>query len=48
MARPAADTLPHPDSPLITGITPQQALEQGMPEAEFIARILAELARPGT
>jgi len=48
MARPAPDTLPHPASSLITGITPQQALDQGLPEAEFIARILAELSRPGT
>ena len=48
MARPAPDTLPHPMSSIITGITPQQALEQGMPEAEFIARILAELSQPGT
>jgi len=48
MARPAPDTLPHPMSSIITGITPQQALEQGMPEAEFIARILDELSQPGT
>jgi exodeoxyribonuclease-1 len=48
MARPAPDTLPHPISSLITGITPQQALEQGLPEAGFIARILAELSQPGT
>jgi exodeoxyribonuclease-1 len=48
MARPVPDTLPHPMSSLITGITPQQALEQGLPEAEFIARILAELSQPGT
>jgi exodeoxyribonuclease-1 len=48
MARPALDTLPHPMSSLITGITPKQALEQGLPEAEFIARILAELSQPGT
>jgi len=48
MARPAPDTLPHPMSSLITGITPQQALEQGLPEAEFTARILAELSQPGT
>ncbi|HEX9803363.1 MAG TPA: exodeoxyribonuclease I, partial [Gammaproteobacteria bacterium] len=47
-SRPAPDTLPHPISSLITGITPQQALEQGMPENEFIARILKELAEPGT
>jgi exodeoxyribonuclease-1 len=48
MARPAPDTLPHPISSLITGITPQQALKQGLPEADFIARILAELSQPGT
>ncbi len=48
MARPAPDALPHPISSIITGITPQQALEQGLPEAEFIARILAELSQPGT
>ena len=48
MARPAPDSLPHPVSSLITGITPQQALEQGLPEARFIARILAELGEPGT
>jgi exodeoxyribonuclease-1 len=47
-ARPAPDTLPHPISSMITGITPQQALAQGLPEAEFIARILAELSEPGT
>lgn len=48
MARPVPDSLPHPMSSLITGITPQQALEQGLPEVEFIARILAELSQPGT
>jgi len=48
MARPGMDTLPHPMSCLITGITPKQALEQGLPEAGFIARILAELSQPGT
>jgi exodeoxyribonuclease-1 len=48
MARPAPDTLPHPISSLITGITPQQALEQGLPESVFIARILEELSQPGT
>lgn len=48
MARPTPDSLPHPISTLITGITPQQALEEGMPEAEFVSRILAELSQPGT
>jgi exodeoxyribonuclease-1 len=48
MARPAPDILPHPISSLITGITPQQALQQGLPETGFIARILVELSKPGT
>jgi exodeoxyribonuclease-1 len=47
-ARPADDFLPHPMACLITGITPQLALEKGVPECEFIARIHAELAQPGT
>ncbi len=47
-ARPANDYLPHPQACLITGITPQEALEKGVPEREFIARIHAELAAPGT
>ena len=47
-ARPADDMLPQPMACLITGITPQIALERGVSEAEFIARIHAELARPGT
>ncbi len=47
-ARPAPDTLPHPVSSLITGITPQYALEHGLPETEFIGRILTELSQPGT
>lgn len=46
--RPAADVLPHPEACLITGITPQVALEKGVIEAEFIAQIHAQLARPGT
>lgn len=46
--RPADDVLPHPEACLITGITPQQALNEGVNEAEFIGRIHAELAKPGT
>ena len=47
-ARPANDFLPHPQACLITGITPQLALEKGVPEAQFIGHIHEELARPGT
>ncbi len=46
--QPAPDYLPDPVSCLITGITPQQCLEQGVPEAEFARRIEQELAQTGT
>ena len=46
--KPADDYLPHPEACLVTGISPQQALEQGVPEAEFIARIHDEFSRPQT
>jgi len=47
-ARPANDFLPHPQACLVTGISPQQALAEGLPECEFIGRIHEQLARPGT
>ncbi|PXX16513.1 exodeoxyribonuclease I subunit C [Nitrosomonas ureae] len=46
--KPARDFLPHPEACLLTGITPQLADAQGLAEPEFIARIHAELAQPGT
>jgi exodeoxyribonuclease I len=46
--RPANDFLPHPQACLVTGITPQRALAEGLPECEFIAKIHRELAAPGT
>lgn len=46
--QPTDDYLPHPEACLITGITPQEAGERGLPEPEFIARVLAELGAPGT
>lgn len=46
--KPARDFLPHPEACLLTGITPQLADAQGLPEPEFIARIHAEFAQPGT
>ena len=42
------DILPHPAACAITGITPARLAEQGLPEAQFMARVHAELARPGT
>ena len=47
-SRPADDLLPQPDACLITGITPQRALRDGMPEAEFALAIQSELAAPAT
>src|SRR3990167_178606 len=46
--QPAPDTLPDPDSCLLTGITPQQCLERGVPEFAFAAQIQAALGAPGT
>ncbi|WP_407311998.1 exodeoxyribonuclease I [Pseudomonas sp. nanlin1] len=42
------DILPHPAACLITGITPQTLDQQGLPEADFMARVHAQLAAPGT
>ena len=46
--RPSDDILPHPAACRITGITPQVLAEHGLVEAEFMARVHAELAQPGT
>jgi exodeoxyribonuclease-1 len=46
--QPAPDFLPDPQSCLITGITPQQCLEWGVPEYQFAATIEAAFSQPGT
>jgi len=46
--QPTIDCLPHPEACLVTGLTPQQAMQEGVPEPEFIKRIHAELAYPET
>lgn len=46
--QPAPDYLPSPESCLITGITPQQCLEQGLPEDAFARQIEAAFTQPGT
>jgi len=46
--RPDRDLLPQPAACLITGITPQIALEQGLPEPEFAERIHQAMSRAGT
>ncbi|CAG0941305.1 partial Exodeoxyribonuclease I, partial [Candidatus Brocadiaceae bacterium] len=42
--KPSLDTLPDPDSCVITGITPAHAEQKGVTEAEFIRRIHQELS----
>ncbi len=46
--KPADDFLPHPEACLVTGITPQQALSEGIPEAAFIRQIHDEFSQPNT
>ncbi|MFT5083785.1 MAG: exodeoxyribonuclease-1 [Lentisphaeria bacterium] len=46
--RPTEDVWPTPEACLITGITPQTAQREGLPEREFIQTIHRELAHPGT
>jgi exodeoxyribonuclease-1 len=47
-ARPMRDSLPHPMACLVTGITPQRAEREGMPEADFARRIHEQMMEPGT
>jgi exodeoxyribonuclease-1 len=46
--QPPTDSLPDPESCLLTGILPQTCAEQGVAEHRFAADIHAELSRPGT
>jgi len=46
--KPADDMLPDPYACLVTGITPQKALAEGLIESEFIATIHKEFSQPGT
>ncbi len=46
--KPADDLLPSPVATLITGITPQHALAEGVSEAEAFARINELMSRPQT
>ncbi len=46
--RPSADYLPHPQACMITGITPQQCLQEGIPENEFIDQINRIFSVPET
>ncbi len=42
------DILPNPEACLITGITPQKTLQNGLIEADFMARIEQQFATPNT
>ena len=46
--QPSDDILPHPAACVITGITPGRLAEQGLCEADFMTRVHAQLAAPGT
>lgn len=46
--QPQRDILPAPEACLVTGITPQQAQQQGVAEPQFMAQIHGQLAAPGT
>lgn len=46
--QPAEDLLPSPVATLVTGIAPQDALRDGVNEAEAFSRIVEEMGRPET
>ncbi|OLK15478.1 exonuclease domain-containing protein, partial [Xanthomonas oryzae] len=46
--QPADDLLPSPYATMVTAITPQHALREGVTEAEAFARIAEQMSRPQT
>jgi exodeoxyribonuclease-1 len=48
LIRMSDDVLPDPDAVLITGITPQKTIAEGMHEAEFLRIFQEEIATPDT
>ena len=46
--KPADDCLPDPYACMVTGITPQKALSDGINEMEFISAVHQEFSKPGT
>ena len=44
----ADDILPQPDAVLLTGITPQQTISEGLTELEFLKLFCDDVAKPGT
>lgn len=47
-SQPTPDFLPHPQAVLITGITPQHALQHGMQECAFAEKIAEQFSQPQT
>ncbi len=48
LCRASDDILPHPEASLVTGLSPQDTLKEGLIEAEFMSRIHEEFATPNT
>lgn len=48
LVRPADDLLPSPGASMVTGLTPQALLRDGINEAAAFARIADEMGQPGT
>jgi len=48
MIKLTGDTLPDPDAILVTGITPQATIADGITEAAFLQHFTDEVATPGT
>lgn len=46
--KPTDDYLPHPQAVLITGITPQDCQQKGLPETDFIRQVNEVFSVPGT
>lgn len=46
--KPVIDRLPHPEASLITGLTPQDTLANGLIEADFAGRVHEIMAEAGT
>jgi len=44
-AKPTSDFLPHPEAVLVTGITPQLAHAEGIPESDFFRQIHTEFSQ---
>jgi len=46
--QPSHDFIPHPEAVLVTNITPQRAMAEGVPEATFFQQINAAFSKVGT